>query len=56
MTADNLFPSFTAHWIETSAGRIFAHAKGSGPPLVLLHGFPQTHACWHRIAPVLAEA
>ncbi len=28
---------------------------GSGPPVLLLHGFPQTHACWHRIAPGLAE-
>ncbi len=33
-----------------------AYAKGgSGPPLVLLHGFPQTHAMWHKIAPQLAE-
>lgn len=28
---------------------------GSGPPLLLLHGYPQTHAMWHRIAPTLAE-
>ena len=28
---------------------------GSGPPLLLLHGYPQTHAMWHRIAPALAE-
>src|SRR5512134_1022188 len=28
---------------------------GAGPPLLLLHGFPQTHAIWHRIAPRLAE-
>jgi haloacetate dehalogenase len=28
---------------------------GSGPPLLLLHGFPQTHYCWHRVAPALAE-
>src|SRR3989475_11271782 len=28
---------------------------GSGPPLLLLHGYPQTHAMWHRIAPRLAE-
>jgi haloacetate dehalogenase len=27
---------------------------GEGPPLVLLHGFPQTHACWSRVAPTLA--
>ena len=28
---------------------------GSGPPLLLLHGYPQTRACWHRMAPALAE-
>jgi haloacetate dehalogenase len=28
---------------------------GDGPPVLLLHGFPQTHAMWHRIAPALAE-
>jgi haloacetate dehalogenase len=28
---------------------------GDGPPVVLLHGFPQTHYCWHRVAPALAE-
>jgi haloacetate dehalogenase len=52
---DDLFPGFAAHWIDTEAGRIFARAGGGGPPVVMLHGFPQTHACWHRIAPALAE-
>jgi haloacetate dehalogenase len=52
---DDLFPGFTAHWIDTEVGRIFVRAGGGGPPVVLLHGFPQTHACWHRIAPTLAE-
>ena len=28
---------------------------GAGPPVLLLHGFPQTHHCWHRVAPGLAE-
>ena len=53
--SDELFPGFEAHWIDAEAGRIFARAKGDGPPLVLLHGFPQTHAMWHRVAPALAE-
>lgn len=52
---DDLFPGFAAHWIDTEAGRIFARTKGDGPPVVLLHGFPQTHVMWHRIAPRLAE-
>lgn len=50
----DLFPGFQSHWIDTEAGRIFARSGGSGPPLVLLHGFPQTHVMWHRIAPSLA--
>ncbi|HEY6695919.1 MAG TPA: alpha/beta hydrolase [Solirubrobacteraceae bacterium] len=29
---------------------------GSGPPVLLLHGFPQTHYCWHRVAPALTAA
>lgn len=55
MTLDDLFPGFTPHWIDTEAGRIFARSAGAGPPLVLLHGFPQTHAMWHRLAPDLAR-
>lgn len=53
--SDDLFPGFASHWIDTEAGRIFARSGGSGPPVMLLHGFPETHACWHRIAPRLAE-
>jgi haloacetate dehalogenase len=29
---------------------------GDGPPVLLLHGFPETHYCWHRVAPALAES
>src|SRR5271169_6044977 len=29
--------------------------KGSGPPLLLLHGYPQTHVMWHKVAPALAR-
>ncbi|GEP00223.1 alpha/beta fold hydrolase [Methylobacterium haplocladii] len=54
---ENLFPGFEALWIDTPAGRWFARAGGSpdAPPLLLLHGFPQTHAMWHRLAPTLAK-
>lgn len=51
----DLFAGFASHWIDTEAGRIFARSAGDGPPLALLHGFPQTHAMWHRIAPALAR-
>lgn len=42
--------------IEIDAGetRIFVRRSGSGPPLLLLHGFPQTHLMWRGVAPVLA--
>ncbi|MET0605794.1 MAG: alpha/beta hydrolase [Beijerinckiaceae bacterium] len=52
----DLFPGFASHWVDTDAGRIFARAAGSGPPLALIHGYPQTHAVWHRIAGGLAES
>ncbi|WP_134494262.1 alpha/beta fold hydrolase [Microvirga pakistanensis] len=53
--SSDLFPGFESHWIDTEIGRIFARSKGKGPPAVLLHGFPQTHAMWHHLAPALAE-
>jgi haloacetate dehalogenase len=51
----DLFPGFESHWIDTDAGKIFARSGGSGPPLVLLHGFPETHVMWHRVAPEIAK-
>ncbi|RDI57893.1 alpha/beta hydrolase [Microvirga subterranea] len=53
--SDDLFPGFDSHWIDTEVGRVFARSKGNGPPLVLLHGFPETHVMWHHLAPALAE-
>ena len=50
-----LFPTFASRYFPTGAGRIFGRVGGSGPPLVLLHGFPQTLAMWHRIAPALSQ-
>ena len=42
---------------DHDAGDAVIHgvAGGSGPPLLLLHGYPQTHAIWHTVAPRLAE-
>ena len=51
----DLFPGFGSHSASTDAGRIFARTGGSGPPLLLLHGFPETGAMWHGIAPRLAQ-
>jgi haloacetate dehalogenase len=41
--------------IPTPRGPIHARVGGSGPPLLLLHGFPQTHVMWHAVAPQLAQ-
>jgi len=51
----DLFPGFGSEWINTTSGRIFARTGGDGPPLLLLHGFSETHVMWHRVAPKLAE-
>ena len=49
-----LFPGFAPRRIRTSGTEINLVVGGSGPPLLLLHGYPQTHAMWHRVAPRLA--
>ena len=51
----DLFPGFAAHWIDTSIGKMFARSGGSGPPLLLLHGYTQTNVMWHRVAPILSD-
>jgi haloacetate dehalogenase len=51
----NLFPGFKVVKVQTSGAMIHVVAAGSGPPLLLLHGAPQTHAIWHRVAPELAK-
>jgi haloacetate dehalogenase len=52
---DDLFPGFANKTPNGVAGPMFARVGGTGPAVVLLHGFPQTHACWHRVAPALAK-
>jgi pimeloyl-ACP methyl ester carboxylesterase len=50
-----LFPGFRRERVRTRETEIHAVVGGQGPPVLALHGYPQTHACWHRVAPVLAE-
>ena len=50
-----MFQGFLQHGIELQVGVIHARKGGSGPPLLLLHGHPQTHAMWHLVAPALVE-
>lgn len=50
------FPGFTPHRIPTDDEvQIHALSGGEGPPLLVLHGHPQTHVIWHRVADRLAE-
>lgn len=41
--------------VDTTGATIHLEHGGSGPPLLLIHGYPQTHAMWHRVAPRLSE-
>ena len=50
-----LFPGFTTQKITTSGATIHTLRGGSGPPLLLVHGYPQTHVEWHKIAARLAQ-
>jgi len=49
------FPGFVTQKIQTSGATINTLRGGSGPPLLLIHGYPQTHVEWHKIAPRLAK-
>ena len=51
----NLFPGFESRRIRTSGATINLRIGGSGSPVLLLHGYPQTHAMWHKVAPQLAR-
>jgi haloacetate dehalogenase len=50
----DFFPGFERRRIATSGAEINLVTGGSGPPLLLLHGYPQTHLMWRKLAPRLA--
>ena len=50
-----MFEGFEQRQVQTSGTTINCVVGGSGPPLLLLHGYPQTHVMWHKVAPRLAE-
>ena len=51
-----MFDGFQNRRVRVSDVEINMRTGGSGPPLLLLHGYPQTHVCWHLIAPILAKS
>ena len=50
-----MFDGFERKTIETANATIHLVKGGRGAPVLLLHGYPQTHVMWHKIAPRLAE-
>ena len=50
----DFYPDFTSHIIETSIGPFTVTSGGQGVPVLFLHGYPQTHAIFRKIAPMLA--
>ena len=55
MTPGVFFEGFTLETVAVRDGRLRLRRGGDGPPLLLLHGNPQTHAMWHAVAPALAR-
>ena len=51
----DFFETFSLRTQDVADGTLRLRTGGSGPPLLLLHGNPQTHAMWHATAPKLAE-
>ena len=51
----NFFPGFRRQTLQTSGTTINVLVGGDGPPVLLLHGYPQTQVEWRKIAPELAK-
>jgi len=50
-----MFKGFKKKFIQVKKGKMFCRMGGKGPPLLLLHGYPQTHLMWHKTAPKFAK-
>ncbi|HWA39007.1 MAG TPA: alpha/beta hydrolase [Burkholderiales bacterium] len=50
-----LLPGFTERKIRTSGATIHLEYAGEGAPVLLLHGYPESHVMWHKVAPQLAR-
>ena len=53
-----MFQGFVEDWIDGEGANIFVRRAGplGAPPVVLLHGYPQTSAMWNGVAPILAQS
>src|SRR5471032_1921683 len=52
---DSMFEHFTSHTLDVDGSPVHYVRGGSGPALLLLHGHPQTHVIWHKVASDLAR-
>src|SRR5579859_2435884 len=50
-----MFEGFTLDRVDVGDAELRVRHGGCGPPVLLLHGHPRTHATWHKVAPLLAE-
>ena len=50
-----MFKGFQKKYVKVKKGKIFCRIKGNGLPLLLLHGYPQSHLMWHKTAPELSK-
>ena len=55
MSDSDFFPGFAEREIALDGVSLYARIGGAGAPLALLHGYPQSHLMWRRIAPALCE-
>jgi haloacetate dehalogenase len=53
-SAGRMFEDFQQSRVDVGEAELFVRHGGDGPPVLLLHGHPRTHATWHRVAPLLA--
>ena len=51
-----MFEGFRKKFVKVNKGKIFCRIGGKGPPILLLHGYPQTHVMWHKTANKLAKS
>lgn len=55
MPTGELLEGFSVRRLRGTGAEVFARVGGHGQPVLLLHGYPETHVCWHRIACDLAQ-